>query len=195
MAEKEEEEVVNQEMIDLYLGYVKGTRKNWKDKDLETNQRHAYLGIAGEVGNLTTEYARVLADDGTTDTTQIMVDIEGITYYLARLLDELFYKHEEPFSRSGGKTIFDEIMVQLALILEGKSKLDEEADAFELALSLPCYYKDIYIGAINKNQQMFMLGVLSLTANLMELTTLLGGDYLSMLAASGEEIKPKEDGK
>jgi len=186
MAEKEED--ANQKMIDMYLGYIKNTRKTWEDVDPIKNQQRAYLGITNDIGNICIEYTNMLGKDTQlgVDVATVLVDIEGVTYHIARLLDELFYRNEEQFTNTDSKTIFDQIVEEAALIFNGKNKLDEEVDALKLVLSLPCYYKDIYIGVINKDPKTFGIGLLSLTAGLLELTTLLGEDYIEIFTKQQE---------
>jgi hypothetical protein len=100
--EKKEQEVKkenkNQQFVDFYLEYVRNTRISWQDQDLIKNQQHAYLGLGAEMGNLTNLYKDVIGFNKKIDVTEVFSTIGYISYYLARVLDELFYKHEEPFS-------------------------------------------------------------------------------------------------
>ena len=181
----------HQEEIDFYLEYIRTTRKIWNDQELIINQQHAYLGVANEIGALTETYKKVIGEGSSSkiDRTKVLEEIGDISYYVARILDELFYKHEEPFSRVGSKTIFDEVAVELAKILkQEESTVEGEYEIIDLVLALPCYYKDIYLGATNKDAKEFMVGILSLTNNLAEITRMLGVDYKKILIASSEKI-------
>jgi NTP pyrophosphatase (non-canonical NTP hydrolase) len=190
MAESNEEQKKEDysKEIEFYLEYIRSTRKTWIDQDLKRNQEHAFLGLSSEVGELTDAYKKVIGYGKKLDTTNVLEEIGDISYFLARVLDELFYKHEEPFSRVDSKTVFDDLVVDIASLIREPQPLEEEIDNVDLILALPCYYKDIYIGASNKDTRSFMIGVLSLVGNLVHLSVRLESSYDKILIANIKKL-------
>ena len=178
--------------IEFFLEYIRNTRKTWIDQELSRNQQHAYLGISSEIGELTDAYKKVIGYGKELDATNVLEEVGDISYYIARVLDELFYKHEEPFSRVDSKTVFDDLVVDVASIIKEHTPVDEEeVKTVELILALPCYYKDIFIGASTKDTRSFMVGVLSLIHTLAELSVRLGTSYSKILVANIKKLQER----
>lgn len=193
MAKKQEEEVKIEKPVkemEFFLEYIRNTRRTWNDQDLRRNQEHAFLGITSEIGELSDAYKKVIGYGKKLDTTNVLEEIGDVSYFTARLLDELFYKHEEPFTRVESKTVFDEILETIGAIIKGNAKADvTDIEPLDMVLALPCYIKDIYTGAVAKNPDTFALGVLSLIANLHDLSEKLGTSYVAVLKANIKKLK------
>jgi hypothetical protein len=71
----------------------------------------------------------------------------------------------------------------------------EDIEIIDLILSIPCYYRDIYVGATTKDGRSFITGVLSLTSNLADICYKLDKNYGKVLEECIKSLKPIEDGK
>ena len=185
MGKKKEEKVDNQKYVDFYLEYIKNTRKTWNSQSSQINQQSAYLRLANELGNITYIYNDVIANGVKIDTKEVTSKIGDISYCVARLLDELFYMHEEPFAKANATnpTLFDTIAIEMGNILgNGASENVKDIEIIDLILTLPCYYRDIYTGAATKDGKGFLISVLSLASNLADLSHKLGKNYGKILA-------------
>ena len=162
---------------------------------MQLNQQHAFLGLSAEMGNLVEIYKEVVGFKKKVDTKEVYNTIGYISYYLARVLDELFYKHEEPFSRTDSTTLFDDIALETGKILNsGVSEKLADVEIIDLILAIPCYYKDIYVGASSKDGKAFITGVLSLISNLSDISLKLDKNYGEILVENIESFKNTTDG-
>jgi len=83
--------------IKFFLIYVRDTRRTWADKGRKINTQHALLGIITEIGELADNTKKQLGYGKSIDIVNVKEEVGDVMFYIARLIDDLIIKSEEPF--------------------------------------------------------------------------------------------------